>query len=122
MEEKIYTSKKNGMAVLIITSLLYAAAVAGTIFGGIMMEDGKSPVLFIVSIIWLCVGMIPYAGLKVLRPQEALVLTLFGRYMGTLKNEGFYYVNPFCVGVIRRQRPSWARAATWTAAVPEALF
>lgn len=38
-------------------------------------------------------------GLKVLKPQEALVLTLFGRYVGTLKDDGFYYVNPFCVGV-----------------------
>ena len=38
-------------------------------------------------------------GLKVLKPQEALVLTLFGKYIGTLKGEGFYFVNPFCVGV-----------------------
>lgn len=38
-------------------------------------------------------------GTKVLKPQEALVLTLFGKYIGTLKNEGFYYVNPFCVSV-----------------------
>ena len=35
----------------------------------------------------------------VLKPQEALVLTLFGNYIGTLKGEGFYFVNPFCVGV-----------------------
>ena len=38
-------------------------------------------------------------GLKVLKPQEALVLTLFGRYKGTLKGEGFYFVNPFCQAV-----------------------
>ncbi|MBR4143045.1 MAG: SPFH domain-containing protein, partial [Firmicutes bacterium] len=38
-------------------------------------------------------------GLKVIRPQEALVLTLFGKYVGTLKGEGFYHVNPFCVSV-----------------------
>jgi regulator of protease activity HflC (stomatin/prohibitin superfamily) len=38
-------------------------------------------------------------GLKVLKPQEALVLTLFGKYYGTLKGEGFYAVNPFCVSV-----------------------
>ena len=31
--------------------------------------------------------------------QEALVLTLFGKYVGTLKGEGFYYVNPFCSSV-----------------------
>ena len=42
------------------------------------------------------VGWIPLCGLKVLRPQEALVLTLFGKYLGTLKGDGFYWVNPFC--------------------------
>ena len=31
--------------------------------------------------------------------REALVLTLFGKYIGTLKGEGFYYVNPFCSAV-----------------------
>lgn len=36
------------------------------------------------------------AALRVLKPQEALVLTLFGKYIGTLKGEGFYWVNPFC--------------------------
>jgi regulator of protease activity HflC (stomatin/prohibitin superfamily) len=41
------------------------------------------------------VGPILLAGLKVLKPNEALVLTLFGKYYGTLKGEGFYYVNPF---------------------------
>jgi regulator of protease activity HflC (stomatin/prohibitin superfamily) len=37
--------------------------------------------------------------LKVLKPQEALTLTLFGKYVGTLKGEGFYSVNPFCIAV-----------------------
>ncbi len=121
MEEKIYTSKKNGMAVLIITSLLYAAAVAGTIFGGIMMEDGKSPVLFIVSIIWLCVGMIPYAGLKVLRPQEALVLTLFGKYIGTLRGDGFFFVNPFCTAVNPAAKTKLNQSGDVSSAIPAAV-
>ncbi|MGM9596906.1 MAG: SPFH domain-containing protein [Eubacteriales bacterium] len=121
MEEKIYTSKKNGMAVLIITSLLYVAAVAGTIFGGIMMEDGKSPVLFIVSIIWLCVGMIPYAGLKVLRPQEALVLTLFGKYIGTLRGDGFFFVNPFCTAVNPAAKTKLNQSGDVSSAIPAAV-
>ena len=32
-------------------------------------------------------------------PQEALVLTLFGKYKGTLNEEGFYFVNPFCTSI-----------------------
>jgi len=35
------------------------------------------------------------AGLKINRPNEARVFTLFGAYHGTLKNPGFFFVNPF---------------------------
>lgn len=99
MEEKVLLNRKNGMLALILTTLLYLAAVAGCVFGGMMINDGKSPALLVVSIIWLCIGWFPYCGLKVLKPQEALVLTLFGRYVGTLKGDGFYFVNPFCTSV-----------------------
>lgn len=99
MEEKILKGKKNGMAVLIIDLLLLAAATAGTVFGGIMMDNGDSPVLFIVSLIILFIGWLPLCGLRILKPQEALVVTLFGKYLGTLKGDGFYCVNPFCSSV-----------------------
>ena len=99
MEEKILKGNKSGLAVLIGASVLYIAAIVGMILGGMAMDAGKSPALFIVSTVWVCIGWFPYLGLKVLRPQEALVLTLFGKYIGTLKGEGFYFVNPFCVGV-----------------------
>ena len=99
MQEKILSNKKHGMLVLILTSLILIASAAGMIFGGIMMDDGKSPVLFIISLIVLCIGWIPYMGLRVLKPKEALVLTLFGKYIGTIKDDGFYFVNPFCVSV-----------------------
>ena len=99
MEEKVLQNKKNGMIVLVVTSLLYIAAVAGCVFGGMMISDGYGPALLVVSIIWLCIGWIPYCGLRILKPQEALVMTLFGNYTGTLKNEGFYFVNPFSSSV-----------------------
>ena len=99
MKEKILNGKKNGMVMLLLLGLLYAACVVGVVFGGMAMDEGKSPVLFIISIIYLFVGWIPFLGLKILKPQEALVLTLFGRYIGTLKGDGFYFVNPFCAGV-----------------------
>ena len=99
MKEKVLTNKKHGRLVLLLTTLLYLAAVAGCIFGGMMVSDSGNPALLIVSIIWLCIGWIPYCGLKILKPQEALVLTLFGKYVGTLKGDGFYFVNPFCTSV-----------------------
>lgn len=99
MEEKILKNKKNGMPVLLLSLLIYAAAIAGTIFGAFQVEDGKNPVLLVVSIIVLSTAWLLWPGLKVLKPQEALVLTLFGNYIGTIKEAGFYFVNPFCSAV-----------------------
>lgn len=99
MEEKILNSKKNGMAVLLLSIVIYILAIIGTIVGGIMMDDGKNPALFIISVILLSVTWLLWPGLKVLKPQEALVLTLFGKYIGTIKEPGFYFVNPFCSAV-----------------------
>ena len=94
MTEKTLSNKKNGMAALLLTTLLLVASVAGIILGA-----NYSLPLMVICIIYACIGWIPYMGLKVLKPQEALVLTLFGKYVGTLKNEGFYFVNPFCSSV-----------------------
>ena len=102
MKEIVLNNKKNGMAVLLLTILLYLAGIAAMILGGIFGFDkgqGWGVALFVVGIIWVGVGWFPALGLKVLKPQEALVLTLFGKYIGTLKEEGFYFVNPFCVAV-----------------------
>ena len=103
MQEKVLKGRKNGMTVLLWTILLYAAAITGFVFGCILTESsGGAPlpiVLLVVCALWLLVGWIPFCGLRVLKPQEALVLTLFGKYVGTLKNEGFYFVNPFCTSI-----------------------
>ena len=92
MEEKIITGHKNGMLVLLLELLLYIAAVAGLILS---VMASFLPTL-ILCVVVLALGWIPLCGLRVLKPQEALVLTLFGNYIGTLKGEGFYCVNPFC--------------------------
>ena len=101
MEEKILSGKKNGMSVMLLTSLLYLATIVGAVFGGMMMDEGmvSGLILFVVCMVYICLGWIVIPGLKVLGPQEALVLTLFGKYIGTLKGEGFYFVNPFCSAV-----------------------
>ena len=95
MQEKVLKNKKIGMLVLLLNIILSVITTVGMVFGGIIIDEGKSPLLLIASIILFTVSMILYAGLKVLKPQEALVLTLFGKYVGTLKGDGFFWVNPF---------------------------
>ena len=100
MNEIILNKRKNGMAVLIGVIALYIAALFLLIGAGVSYVPGPLRALvMVVSILWLAFGWILLLGLKVIRPQEALVLTLFGKYVGTLKGEGFYHVNPFCVSV-----------------------
>ncbi len=94
MKEKVLNKGSNGFGMMILWIVLYLAAIPLLIIG-----VDTTPLLFIVALLWLCLGWIPFLGLKVLGPQEALVLTLFGNYVGTLKDAGFYWVNPFCVAV-----------------------
>ncbi|MBR5439009.1 MAG: SPFH domain-containing protein [Clostridia bacterium] len=101
MQEKILTKKKNGFIGLILTILLVIVSFAVLIYGGIELDNNAQengdPVIFLIGLLLVSVCWIPFLGLKVLKPQEALVLTLFGKYVGTLKEDGFYFVNPFCV-------------------------
>ncbi len=92
----------NGMPVLLLNSLAMILAIVLFIIGGTRLDTGDLLVgipLMIVGGIWLFFGWILFLGLKILKPQEALVLTLFGKYIGTLKGEGFYFVNPFVSAV-----------------------
>lgn len=92
----------SGWLVLFITVLLLCAALGLMIFFAIEM-DGKNAdsavVGFVISLVYLCIGWIPFMGLRIMKPNEAIVLTLFGKYIGTLKKEGFFFVNPFCGAV-----------------------
>lgn len=77
MEEKIYKSRRLGMPVLILVLALYGAAIFYVASVAISGGNDHSP-LFILSILWMCLGWMLFMGLRVIRPQEAAVLTLFG--------------------------------------------
>ena len=94
-KEVTLTKHKNGMKALIFTCLIYLIGIALLVFGCI-----EEDLVFVIpSTIILCIGWFPMLGLRVLKPEEALVLTLFGRYYGTLRGDGFFWVNPFCTSI-----------------------
>ena len=114
MTEKILTTRKNGMAMLILTLALTAIGVILTVMGSIWLGESQfgipkfghygfllrfSPGIMALGIVILSTHWILFLGLRVLKPQEAMVLTLFGNYIGTIKEPGFYFVNPFCAAV-----------------------
>lgn len=95
MNEIILNKKRNGMSMLILITLIFFGSILLFIFGA----NSDNILLIVISIILFVGDFFLIPGLKVLKPQEALVLTLFGDYIGTLKGEGFYFVNPFCTSI-----------------------
>lgn len=105
MTEKIYTTKKLGIPVLLLIILMFLGGGALGFFGIGCMEAAyeNTPFQGVIGLLSLLsspalivLASIMCAGLKLINPNEALVLTLFGKYKGTLKEAGFYFVNPLC--------------------------
>ncbi len=94
MEEKIISKGKNGMVMLLLIIALLGGGIALLVLGAMY-----APALIVLGCISMVLSFFLMPGLKILKPQEALVLTLFGKYVGTLKGDGFYFVNPFCTAV-----------------------
>ena len=99
MEEKVLNLKQNGMMMLIVDILLWIVPVGLVIMAESMFGTMALVLSIVVMVIAYIGAILILPGLKVLKPQEALVLTLFGKYVGTLKSEGFYFVNPFVTAV-----------------------
>ena len=98
---------KNGMVVLVVSIVLFVLAVGLIIYASVEFEKNEVVSRFVVSLVAGCVvsGILcpfMWAGLRILNPQEALVLTLFGKYHGTLFGPGFFFVNPFTTAIATR--------------------
>lgn len=90
-----------GMLMLIVCIFGFLGCVALCIVGGVTIDAqniGLGVTMLLVGVLGAIVFPVMTAGLKVVNPNEALVLTLFGKYYGTIKNSGFFFVNPFCTG------------------------
>ena len=100
MEEKVVKARR-GIPMLFLFILLYVVGIGLIVIGTIMLENDRAigVLPLVVGLIEVVFGFIPFFGFKVIRPQEALVLTIFGEYSGTLKEAGFYFVNPFSIAV-----------------------
>lgn len=96
--EEILIEKANGIGVLLGLILGVLLTIAGCIVGGSLCGTNKVAAgvsLLVVSVILMVTFLIMFAGLKVVHPNEAAVYTLFGKYYGTIKKAGFYFINPF---------------------------
>ena len=96
---------KSGWLMLAVILLGMAASIGLIVLSGFMLEAGNGigGVTLALGIIALIVLFVIMAGLRVLAPSQAYVLTLFGQYYGTLREPGFYFVNPFATANVSGQ-------------------
>ncbi len=96
----------NGWLMLVVCILGVILSIAFIIMGPVFAIDSSEevtrPAFFALTGIGVLTGIaftICFCGLKIVNPNEAIVLTIFGKYHGTLARDGFYFVNPFCIAV-----------------------
>ena len=83
----------SGLAALIILIVLCFMVPVLFISGAMAWSGGG--IRIILAIVLMIVLPFLFPGLRSVRPNEALVLTLFGKYYGTIMKPGFFFVNPF---------------------------
>ena len=109
----------SGFAMLLTVLLVFAAGTALMVLGIVELvryaaEMNNEDAVNALGMVMLCGGILAIVagaflciGFKVLNPNEALVLTLFGKYYGTLKKDGFYWTNIFCSGINPGAESRW---------------
>ncbi|MFN3241888.1 MAG: SPFH domain-containing protein [Planctomycetota bacterium] len=98
--ERTYQSPGSGIAFLLLGILLIASSVASLIVGAINMKRGNAKLgatLLISLPVQIIGAVLVLRGLVVVNPNQAKVVILFGNYRGSLRQDGFWWVNPFSV-------------------------
>src|SRR3972149_9510675 len=86
------TAKKmNGFAALALTFVFVAITVL--LFYIMLKQD--EPLLLLIAIPMIFFSIFWNVGFMVIQPNDSRVLILFGKYNGTVKDDGFFWVNPF---------------------------
>ena len=80
----------NGFLMLAVNLIVLLLSAVLVIYG-ILVE----PIVILAGLFLLLVNIIMWCGFLMLEPNEARVLTWFGKYSGTFTRTGFYWVNPF---------------------------
>ncbi len=84
-----------GGLMLFVVILVGVASVLGMVYSGNAMGSGGSVVPLIALIVLAVLDSLAIGGFFIVNPNEAKVLQLFGRYVGSVKQAGFHWANPF---------------------------
>ena len=86
----------NGFLMFFLNIAMYGLS-GWTFVEGIMASDADESCAawFVLSCILFIAAITASCGFSMLEPNEAKVMTFFGKYVGTFRKNGFYWINPF---------------------------
>ncbi len=88
-QEKVIPGRNGWLMLLILI-----AALAGLSYALVWTVGVNDPALFLVALLATVLDGLCFAGFTVVYPNEARVVVLFGNYRGSIKDAGFWWVNP----------------------------
>ncbi len=83
----------NGFGVLLLSLLMLAGSIACFVAGG--TQANPNGLLIALGILLILFVVVALTSLTIVQPNEAKVLTFFGKYMGTVLDSGLWMVVPF---------------------------
>jgi regulator of protease activity HflC (stomatin/prohibitin superfamily) len=104
MSQERVIKAKSGWVMLLVDVLLFAASILGMVWSVAQLvaaDDAGVPApplagpLLVASIVLFVLAVVVSVGFIALQPGEAKVCLLFGNYIGTIRDSGFYWANPF---------------------------
>jgi regulator of protease activity HflC (stomatin/prohibitin superfamily) len=95
LKEKVI-SAASGIPILILAIIVLIAPIVAIVMAVKSAQYGEKPVAFILTmiVVWV-LDIVALAGFFTVQPNQGVVLTLFGRYVGTVRDEGLRWANPF---------------------------
>lgn len=94
MQERVVQAKNGWVMLAFIGIFLILAPIA---VWTLLLFSHIPFVYAAAAFVVLLFGIVLFTGLFTLQPNEARVLVLFGKYVGTVKEEGLHWANPFSV-------------------------
>ena len=101
MKEYVFKGKVlNGFLMLFANLGVLAATIASFVWGILVLAEDEASealaiALLVVSAVLLIVNVICWCGFLMLEPNEARVVTWFGKYSGTFTDTGYFWICPF---------------------------
>ena len=94
-EKKFDGTVLNGFLMLFASLAMFILSLMGAVYGIIVLDEGGNGWTLVGSIILLFISITCLCGFLLLEPNEARVITWFGKYAGTFTQTGYYWINPF---------------------------